>query len=377
MTGSVQAVTGSVVDVSFADGLPPLRSLLRAGSVLMEVVAHLRPTELRAVALQATQGLARGAAVEDCGSPLQVPVGDALLGRVLGALGEPIDHGPPLQGERQTIYNPGVPLSQRTTKAGIFQTGIKSIDLLAPLQRGGSTGLFGGAGVGKTVLIMELIHNVLGEHATGRGVSVFCGIGERCREGEELYRSLQQRGALDRSVLVFGQMNEAPGARCRVGHAALTIAEHFRDEGKRDVLLLIDNIFRFIQAGTEVSGLLGQIPSRMGYQPTLGIELAELEERICSTASGSITSIQAVYVPADDFTDPSTVHAFRHLSAIIELSRMRASQGLMPAVDPLRSTSSLLLPHIVGERHYRVAREVRRTLAAYEAVLVANAPPAC
>jgi F-type H+-transporting ATPase subunit beta len=231
------------------------------------------------------------------------------------------------------------------------------------LERGGKAGLFGGAGVGKTVLISEMIHNVVGRHG---GVSVFCGIGERSREGEELYREMQAAGVLDNAVLVFGQMNEPPGARFRVGHAALTMAEYFRDDARQDVLLLIDNIFRFIQAGAEVSGLMGQIPSRLGYQPTLGTELAELEERICSTASGAITSVQAVYVPADDFTDPAAVHTFSHLSAAIVLSRKRASEGFYPAIDPLRSGSSLLAPHVVGTRHYHVAQEVRATLAAYE-----------
>jgi F-type H+-transporting ATPase subunit beta len=235
--------------------------------------------------------------------------------------------------------------------------------VLAPLERGGKSGLFGGAGVGKTVLIMELIHNVIGHHS---GVSVFCGIGERCREGEELYREIQAAGVLDRTVLVFGQMNEPPGARFRVGHSALTMAEYFRDNARQDVLLLVDNIFRFIQAGSEVSGLMGQLPSRLGYQPTLGTELAGLEERICNTATGAITSVQAVYVPADDFADPSAVHTFGHLSASIVLSRKRAAEGLYPAIDPLRSGSKMVTPQIAGERHYRIAQAIRRTLASYE-----------
>ena len=245
----------------------------------------------------------------------------------------------------------------------ILQTGIKVIDLLAPLERGGKAGLFGGAGVGKTILITELIHNVVGRH---RGVTLFCGIGERSREAEELYRDVRAAGVLDNTVLVFGQMNEPPGARFRVGHAALTMAEYFRDDAKQDVLLLIDNIFRFIQAGAEVSGLLGRLPSRLGYQPTLGTELAELEERICTTGAGAITSVQAVYVPADDFTDPAVTHTFGHLSTLIVLSRERASQGLYPAIDPLRSESKMLTAPIVGQRHYRVARKVRESLASYE-----------
>lgn len=265
--------------------------------------------------------------------------------------------------EWRSIHQPPLPLARRTVSAEIFQTGIKVIDLLAPLERGGKAGMFGGAGVGKTVVITELIHNIAGHY---EGVSLFCGIGERSREAEELYREMREAGVLDKSVLVFGQMNESPGARFRVGHTALTIAEYFRDAEHRDVLLLIDNIFRFIQAGNEVSGLLGRIPSRVGYQPTLATELAELEERICNSVNGSITSVQAVYVPADDFTDPAASATFAHLSASIVLSRKRASQGFYPAVDPLASTSKMLNPAVVGQRHYQIAREVRRTLAEYE-----------
>ena len=250
-----------------------------------------------------------------------------------------------------------------STRSEIFATGIKAIDVLCPLERGGKAGLLGGAGVGKTVLITELIHNVIGQH---QGVSLFCGIGERCREGEELYRQMREAGVLANTVMVFGQMNEPPGARFRVGHTALTMAEYFRDEEQRDVLLLIDNIFRFIQAGMEISGLMGNLPSRLGYQPTMGTELAELEERICSTDAAAVTSVQAVYVPADDFTDPSAVHAFAHLSASIVLSRKRASEGLYPAIDPLQSGSKMLTPDVVGERHYRIALQVRKTLAGYE-----------
>ena len=267
------------------------------------------------------------------------------------------------EAEWRSIHAKPVPLMKRATTSELFVTGIKAIDVLAPLERGGKSGLFGGAGVGKTVLIMELIHNVIGHHS---GVSVFCGIGERCREGEELYREIQAAGVLDKTVLVFGQMNEPPGSRFRVGHSALTMAEYFRDDARQDVLLLIDNIFRFIQAGSEVSGLMGQLPSRLGYQPTLSTELAELEERICNTATGAITSVQAVYVPADDFSDPAAVHTFSHLSTSIVLSRKRASEGLYPAVDLLKSSSKLITPQIVGVRHYRIAQEIRKTLAGYE-----------
>ena len=300
----------------------------------------------------------------DTAQPIQVPLGPQLLGRMFNVFGQTIDGADPIDAEYwRSIHQTPVPLSRRETRTQIFETGIKAIDVLSPLERGGKAGLFGGAGVGKTVVIMELIHNMVGGH---EGVSLFCGIGERCREAQELYRQLQEAGVLDKTVLVFGQMNEQPGARLLVGHAALTMAEYFRDKQRRDVLLLIDNIFRFIQAGSEVSGLMGQIPSRLGYQPTLASELAALEERICSTSSAAITSIQAVYVPADDFTDPAAVHTFGHLSASIVLSRDRAAQGLYPAIDPLRSGSKMLAPHIVGERHYAVAQRVRQTLAGYE-----------
>ena len=365
--GTVVSVRGSVVDAAFAHHLPALHTVLQARNevrILIEVIAHLNAHTVRGIALTPTQGLSRGTPLIDTAHPLRVPVGKRVLGRVFNVFGETIDQQEPITGgEWRSIHGASVPLTQRTTKAEIFTTGMKAIDVLAPLERGGNAGLFGGAGVGKTVLLMEMIHNVVGEHG---GVSLFCGIGERSREGEELYREISEAGVLDTSVLVFGQMNEPPGARFRVGHAALTMAEYFRDDVKQNVLLLIDNIFRFIQAGAEVSGLMGQLPSRLGYQPTLGSELAELEERICSTAAGAITSVQAVYVPADDFTDPSAVHTFSHLSASIVLSRKRASEGLYPAIDPLRSGSKMLVPHVVGERHYRVAQEMRRTLAQYE-----------
>jgi F-type H+-transporting ATPase subunit beta len=286
------------------------------------------------------------------------------MGRVFNVFGETIDKKGNVEDvEIRSIHRDPIPLRDQSTVSEIFETGIKAIDVLAPLERGGKAGLFGGAGVGKTVLITEMIHNTVSGH---EGMSIFCGIGERCREGEELYREMEESGVLGNTVMVFGQMNEPPGARFRVGHAALTMAEYFRDDSKQDVLLMIDNIFRFIQAGMEVSGLLGQLPSRLGYQPTLATELAELEERICNTKTGAITSIQAVYVPADDFTDPSAVHTFGHLSATIALSRKRASEGLYPAIDLLQSSSKMLMPNIAGERHYKIAQEIRKTLAVYE-----------
>jgi F-type H+-transporting ATPase subunit beta len=319
---------------------------------------------VRGIALTPTQGLARGAPVINTGHPLRVPVGERVLGRMFNVFGETIDRKEELgEGQQRALLRPPVPLEHQATSYEIFETGIKAIDVLTPLERGGKAGLFGGAGVGKTILIMELIHNVASEY---EGVSVFAGIGERVREAEELYREIQEVGVLDNTVLVFGQMNEPPGARFRVGHAALTMAEYFRDDARVDVLLLIDNIFRFIQAGSEVSGLMGQIPSRLGYQPTLSTDLSQLEERITSTETGAITSVQAVYVPADDFTDPAVIHTFTHLSASIVLSRDRASKGLYPAINPLRSESAMLTPHVVGERHYRIARQVRQTLANYE-----------
>ncbi|MEK6238671.1 MAG: F0F1 ATP synthase subunit beta, partial [Planctomycetales bacterium] len=328
------------------------------------VAHHLGADTVRGIAFSPTQGLFRGATVVDQGRPLTVPVGRELLGRALNVFGETIDRGEPLSNvQRRSIHQPPTPLTRQVARTEVFRTGIKVIDVLAPLERGGKTGLFGGAGVGKTVVIMELIHNTVSQH---QGVSLFCGIGERCREGEELYRELQETGELKNTVLVFGQMNDPPGARFRVGHAALTMAEYFRDDARQDVLLLIDNVFRFIQAGAEVSGLMGQLPSRLGYQPTLGTELAALEERICNTSSGAVTSVQAVYVPADDFTDPSAVHTFGHLSTTIVLSRKRAGEGLYPAIDPLRSRSKLLDPRVVGQRHYDVAQRIRKTLAQYE-----------
>ncbi len=365
--GRIVAIQGTVVDVRFEHDLPLIDRMLRAGpdeEAIIEVVALLDRHTVRGLALRARHGLALGMRVFDTGAPIQVPVGRAVLGRMLDMFGEAIDGGPPLEDvERRSIHARPVPLRQRVVRSEIFETGIKAIDLLCPLERGGKAGLFGGAGVGKTVLITEMIHNMVGKY---EGVSLFCGIGERCREAEDLYREMQTAGVLDKTVMIFGQMDESPGVRFRVGHSAMTIAEYFRDDARQDVLVLIDNIFRFVQAGSEVSGLLGRMPSRVGYQPTLGTELAELEERVSSTASGAITSIQAVYVPADDFTDPAATHTFAHLSASIVLSRKRASQGLYPAIDPLQSNAKMLTPGVVGQRHYRIAGEVRQTLAEYE-----------
>lgn len=365
--GTVVSVRGSVVDVRFSKRLPALTNRLLAGDsgrVILEVASHQSDQIARCISFTPSQGLARGEFVVDTGGPISVPIGDRLMGRAINVFGEAIDGKPELTGgEWRSIHQAPIPLARRRVTSEIFETGIKVIDLLAPLEKGGTAGLFGGAGVGKTVVITELINNMVGRY---QGVSVFCGIGERCREAEELYRTMVESKVLDNAVLIFGQMNEPPGVRFRVGHAALTIAEYFRDQRRQDVLLLIDNIFRFIQAGAEVSGLMGQIPSRVGYQPTLASELAQLEERICNSPTGSITSIQAVYVPADDFTDPAASHTFGHLSASIVLSRKRASQGFYPAVDALASRSKMLNPAVVGDRHYQVAREVRRTLAEHE-----------
>jgi F-type H+-transporting ATPase subunit beta len=365
-SGTVLSVRGSVIDVHFDSNLPAINNLLRAGDraqVLIEVWAQLDAHRIRGIAMTPPQGLARGTRVEDTGGPLEVPVGKAIRSRMFNVFGHTIDRGAELADvELRSVHRSPPTLAERATHSEIFETGIKAIDVLMPLERGGKAGLFGGAGVGKTVLLTEMIHNMVGHHD---GVSLFCGIGERCREGEELYREMAAAGVLPNMVMVFGQMNELPGARFRVGHTALTMAEYFRDAEHRDVLLLIDNIFRFIQAGSEVSGLMGRMPSRLGYQPTMGTELSALEERIANTRSGAITSIQAVYVPADDFTDPAAVHTFSHLSATVVLSRQRASAGLFPAVDPLQSGSKMLTPGIAGERHYRLAQEIRRTFAQY------------
>ena len=365
--GKVTAIRGNVVDVQFPPPLPTIHHQLRTGQkgrIILEVQTHLNTQTIRCIAMTPTRGLGRGMPVEDIGHGMEIPVGNALLARMLNVFGEPIDgKGPIVTQERRPVHRPPLPLAQRITRSEIFETGIKAIDLLAPMELGGKAGMFGGAGVGKTVLINEMIHN-MAEHY--QGTSLFCGIGERVREAEEMYRAMQESGVLEKAVLIYGQMNEPPGVRFRVGHAALSVAEYFRDVVKCDVLLLIDNVFRFVQSGTEVSGLMGQIPSRVGYQPTLATELAELEERIASSSSATITSVQAVYVPADDLTDPAAVHIFSHLSASVVLSRKRASQGLYPAVDPLQSDSKMLNPGIVGKRHYQVAQQVRGTLAEYD-----------
>jgi F-type H+-transporting ATPase subunit beta len=345
----------------YPDYVIPLARAVAAGTV-----AQLDATRVRGIALTPTEGLARGMQVEDSGKPLEVPVGQEIMSRMFDVFGSVIDRKPPPQNvEWRTIHRTPPPLSERSTKSEIFETGIKAIDVLVPLERGGKAGLFGGAGVGKTVLLTEMIHNMIGHQ---QGMSIFCGIGERCREGEELYRGMKDAGVLNDMVMVYGQMNEPPGSRFRVGAAALTMAEYFRDDEHRDVLLLIDNIFRFIQAGMEVSGLLGEMPSRLGYQSTMGTDLSGIEERIANTRAGAITSIQAVYVPADDLTDPAAVHVFSHLSASIVLSRKRASEGLYPAIDLLQSSSKMATPGIVGNRHYNLAQEIRRTLAQYESL---------
>jgi len=367
--GSVVSVRGGVVDVRFDRRLPPIFSVLHAGAegkIIVEVMAQLDATRVRGIALTPTEGLARGMQVEDSGRPLEVPVGHEIMSRMFDVFGSAIDRKPaPQNVEWRTIHRTPPPLSERSTKSEVFETGIKAIDVLVPLERGGKAGLFGGAGVGKTVLLTEMIHNMIGHQ---QGMSIFCGIGERCREGEELYRGMKDAGVLNNMVMVYGQMNEPPGSRFRVGAAALTMAEYFRDDEHRDVLLLIDNIFRFIQAGMEVAGLLGEMPSRLGYQSTMGTDLSGLEERIANTHAGAITSIQAVYVPADDLTDPAAVHVFSHLSASIVLSRKRASEGLYPAIDLLQSSSKMATPGIVGDRHYNLAQEIRRTLAQYESL---------
>ncbi|MCW9705853.1 F0F1 ATP synthase subunit beta [Fodinibius salsisoli] len=366
-TGKIQSVRGSIIDVRFDKELPEIRTKLMTATapfIIAEVTFHLDQQTVRALTLTSARGLRRGTTVIDTGKPLEIPVGVGLKGRIINVFGDSIDGKGEIESEAlRSIFQPRVPLAEQETSQEVLTTGIKAIDLLSPLERGGKAGLFGGAGVGKTVLIMEMIQNMVTKH---EGVSLFCGIGERCREAEELYREVTEAGVLENTVMVFGQMNEPPGARFRVGQTAMTIAEYFRDARRRDVLLLIDNIFRFVQAGSEVSGLMGKVTSRLGYQPTLGSDLAELQERICSTKNGAITSVQAVYVPADDFTDPAVTHTFSHLSSFLVLSRERASQGLYPAVDLLKSGSKMMSRKIVGDRHYRVARAVKETLAHFE-----------
>ncbi len=365
-SGNVVSVWGSVIDVQFENHLPAIYSLLRTGKnkeILIEVLVQLDKKSVRGIALTPTQGLFRGQVVEDTGSPLKAPVGREILSRMFDVSGNAIDRQPnPVNVKWRSIHQEPPSLARHSTHTDVFETGIKVIDILLPLERGGKAGLFGGAGVGKTVLLTEMIHNMTGHQ---EGVSIFCGIGERCREAEELYREMKEADVLKNMTMVFGQMNEPPGSRFRVGHAALTMAEYFRDDESTDVLLLIDNIFRFIQAGAEVSAMMGQMPSRLGYQSTLGTELSQLEERIANTDKAAITSIQAVYVPADDFTDPAAVHTFSHLSASIVLSRKRAGEGLYPAIDPLLSNSKMATPGKISDRHYSLAQEIRRTLAQY------------
>jgi len=368
--GEVVAVTSSVVDVRFA--APPLPPIGHALSVLwdgdhpliLEVQLHLDEHTVRTVAMQDTAGLRCGVAARALGGPIRIPAGAAVLGRMLDVVGTPVDHGPPLPEDipRAPIHRAAPPLSEQVAPKEVFLTGIKIVDLLAPLLRGGKAAMFGGAGVGKTVLVMELIRATATRH---RGISVFAGVGERSREGHELWRDLEHSGVLSRTAMVFGQMNEPPGARWRVALSALTVAEHFRDQEHRDVLLLMDNVYRFVQAGAEVSGLLGRLPSRVGYQPTLASEIAELEERIASVRGAAVTSIQAVYVPADDFTDPAVAETFTHLDSAIVLSRDMAAQGLYPAIDPLASTSTLVDPRIVGARHFRLAERTRALIEKY------------
>ena len=374
--GEIAGVSGPVVDVSFASGseLPRIREKLtvslpgpQGGSErVMEVAQHLSGGIVRCVMLGPSEGLCRGMKVLATGAPIDVPVGEQVLGRMFDGLGNPLDGGPVLKAEdgavRESIYNPAPEYADRQTAEEVLETGIKVIDLLAPYAKGGKIGLFGGAGVGKTVLIQELIHNIATEHG---GYSVFAGVGERSREGNDLWLEMKESGVLNKTAMVFGQMNEAPGVRMRVALAGLRMAEHFRDEDRKDVLLFIDNIFRFIQAGSEVSTLLGRMPSAVGYQPTLATELGELEERIASTKNGSVTSVQAVYVPADDLTDPAPATIFSHLDATTVLSRKIAEQGIYPAVDPLESTSRMLEPDVVGEEHYETARRVQEILEHY------------
>lgn len=368
--GVITAVNGPVVDVKFEKGsLPRIREKLVTtvgkGERVMEVAAHIGGSSVRCIMLDPAEGLARDIPVTATGAPISVPVGEATLGRLFDVLGNPIDGGDSISEDtpRRSIYKDAPAYADRKTSEEILETGIKVIDLLAPYTKGGKIGLFGGAGVGKTVLIQELIHNIATEHG---GYSIFTGVGERSREGNDLWNEMRESGVIDKTALVFGQMNEAPGVRMRVALTGLSMAEYFRDERDKDVLLFIDNIYRFIQAGSEVSTLLGRMPSAVGYQPTLAVELGELEERIASTKNGSITSVQAIYVPADDLSDPAPATTFAHLDATTVLSRKIAEQGIYPAVDPLESSSRALEPEIVGEEHYKTARAVQETLEHYK-----------
>jgi F-type H+-transporting ATPase subunit beta len=375
--GKITQVIGVVVDVAFDEGaLPSISNALKIikegngngsaerSEIIVEVAQHLGENTVRCVAMEPTEGLVRGMQVIDQGAPISVPVGKEVLGRVLNVIGEPVDKmGPVNTSERWPIHREAPSLNDQSTNIEVLETGIKVIDLLEPYMKGGKTGLFGGAGVGKTVIIMELVRNIALEHG---GVSVFAGVGERTREGNDLWREFKESGVIDKAALIYGQMTEPPGARLRVGLTGLTVAEYFRDVEGQDVLLFIDNIFRFTQAGSEVSALLGRMPSAVGYQPTLATEMGQLQERITSTRTGSITSVQAIYVPADDLTDPAPATAFAHLDATTVLSRQIAELGIYPAVDPLDSTSRILDPRVVGEEHYSVARAVQRILQRYK-----------
>jgi F-type H+/Na+-transporting ATPase subunit beta len=378
--GHITQVIGAVVDVAFPEGkLPPIFNALtttnsaisdQQWNLVLEVAQHLGENTVRTIAMDTTEGLVRGAEVRDMGEGITVPVGEATLGRIMNVIGEPIDEKGPIEAQKRSpIHRESPAFTDQDTQVQAFETGIKVVDLLAPYQRGGKIGLFGGAGVGKTVIILELINNVAKQHG---GVSVFGGVGERTREGNDLYLEMQESKLSDgnpvisRAALVYGQMNEPPGARARVGLSALTVAEHFRDEEGKDVILFIDNIFRFVQANSEVSALLGRMPSAVGYQPTLGTDIGELQERITTTKRGSITSVQAIYVPADDLTDPAPATTFAHLDATTVLNRAISEKGIYPAVDPLDSTSRILDPNIVGEEHYNVARQVQAVLQRYK-----------
>jgi len=373
-TGQITQILGAVIDVSFPEGeLPAILTALKTTNpsindkkhnLVLEVAQHIGNNVVRTISMDTSEGLTRGAEVISTGKGLSMPVGEGTLGRVMNLLGEPIDEAGPVEAaDHWAIHRAAPEFKDQDTSDALLVTGIKVVDLLAPYRKGGKVGLFGGAGVGKTVLIQELINNIAKEHG---GYSVFGGVGERTREGTALFQEMKEAGVLNKTSLVYGQMNEPPGARARVALSALTVAEYFRDEMKQDVLLFIDNIFRFTQAGSEVSALLGRIPSAVGYQPTLGTEMGELQERITSTKSGSITSIQAIYVPADDYTDPAPAATFAHLDSTTELSRPIAELGIYPAVDPLSSTSSILAPEIVGEEHYNVARGVQEILQRYK-----------
>lgn len=367
--GQITQIMGPVVDVRFSDGnLPEIYNALEvegAGQkVILEVSSHLGTNEVRAISMTSTDGLQRGQKVLNTGSPISVPVGPEVLGRMFDVVGEPIDEkDAPKNSKRYPIHRAAPEFKDQSQSTEILETGIKVVDLICPFLKGGKVGLFGGAGVGKTVVIQELIHNIASEHG---GYSIFAGVGERTREGNDLYREMEESGVLDKTALVFGQMNEPPGARARVALSALAMAEYFRDEEGRDLLLFIDNIFRFTQAGSEVSALLGRMPSAVGYQPTLATEMGNLQERITSTNKGSITSIQAVYVPADDLTDPAPATTFTHLDSTVSLSRPLSELGIYPAVDPLDSTSTILDPNIVGVEHYEVARAVQKVLQKYK-----------